>query len=121
MNDRRTFYEILGVEPLASADQVRVAFRRLARDRHPDRFQGSARVAAELEFQAITEAYNVLSDPAARGRYDQSLTAAAKQARTLTDPREIARALLAKAAGLANAGQPAEAREYFVQAVAHDP
>ena len=121
MNQRRTYYEVLEVEPLASSDQIRTAFRRLARERHPDHFQGSARSAAELEFQAITEAYNVLSDAAERGRYDQSLAAAAKQAQQLVNPREVARALLGKAAGLANAGQAGEAREYFAQAVAHDP
>lgn len=121
MTDRRTFYEVLEVEPLASGDQIRAAFRRLARERHPDRFQGAARAAAELEFQAITEAYNVLSDPTQRGRYDQTVTSAAKESQRLTNPRELARALLAKAAGLANAGQAGEAREYFAQAVAHDP
>ncbi len=121
MTDPRTFYEILDVEPLASGDQIRAAFRRLARERHPDRFQGEVRATAELEFQAITEAYNVLSDPEQRARYDQATTASAKKAQQLTNPREVARALLAKAAGLANAGQSGEAREYFVQAVAHDP
>jgi curved DNA-binding protein CbpA len=121
MTDPRTFYEILEVEPLASADQIRTAFRRLARERHPDRFQGAARATAELEFQAITEAYNVLSDPDQRGRYDQTAAASVRKAQQLTNPREVARALLAKAAGLANAGQAGEAREYFAQAVAHDP
>ncbi len=121
MTDRRTFYEILEVEPLASSDQIRAAFRRLARERHPDRFQGAARAAAELEFQAITEAYNVLSDPDQRGRYDQSEAASLRKTQQLTNPRAVARALRAKAAGLANAGQAGEAREYFAQAVAHDP
>jgi curved DNA-binding protein CbpA len=121
MTDRRTFYEILEIEPLASSDQIRAAFRRLARERHPDRFQGAVRAAAELEFQAITEAYNVLSDPNQRRQYDQAVTATAKKAQQLTNPREVARALLAKATSLANAGQSSEAREYFAQAVAHDP
>jgi curved DNA-binding protein CbpA len=117
MTDRRSFYEILGVEPLASQDQIRAAFRRLARERHPDRFIGPARERAEKDFQAITEAYNVLNDPAQRGRYDQSLSSKTSQ---LTNPRDLARALLAKAAGLVKTGQAAEANEYFAQAIAHD-
>jgi curved DNA-binding protein CbpA len=118
MSDRRTYYEILEVDPLASQDQIRAAFRRLARERHPDRFQGTARATAEDQFQAITEAYNVLNDPTQRARYDQSIATRAPQ--QLSNPRDIARALLAKAVGLAKAGQAAEATEYFAQAVAHD-
>ena len=63
---RRRGLEVLEVEPLASEDHIRAAFRRLARERHPDRFRGPERIAAEKEFQAITEAYNVLSDGAQR-------------------------------------------------------
>src|SRR5664280_2805977 len=88
MTDPRTFYEILEVEPLASGDQIKAAFRRLARERHPDRFQGATRATAELEFQAITEAYNVLSDPDQRGRYDQTVTGSARKAQQLTNPHE---------------------------------
>jgi curved DNA-binding protein CbpA len=117
MTDRRGFYEILGVEPLASQDQIRSAFRRLARERHPDRFKGPARERAEKDFQAITEAYNVLNDPTQRARYDQSLSSKTSQ---LSNPRDLARALLAKAAGLVKTGQAAEANEYFAQAIAHD-
>ena len=120
MPDRRTYYEVLEVESLASEDQIRAAFRRLARERHPDRFQGAARAAAETEFQAITEAYNVLSDSKQRSRYDQALSASRASQQRAT-PREVARALLAKAVGLANAGQNIDAKEYFAQAVAHDP
>ncbi len=120
MSEQRTFYEVLEVEFLASDDQIRAAFRRLARERHPDRFQGTARADAEKEFQAITEAYNVLSDPKQRARYDQAFSTT-RAAQPRSTPREVARALLAKAVGLANAGQAVDAKEYFVQAVAHDP
>ncbi len=120
MTDPRTFYEILEVEPLASDDQIRASFRRLARERHPDRFLGQERASAEAAFQAITEAYNVLSDPSQRARYDQGLSSN-KQSQQHANPRDIARALLAKAVSLANSGQASEAKEYFAQAVAHDP
>ncbi len=120
MSSRRTFYEVLEVEFLASEDQIRAAFRRLARERHPDRFRGPARETAERQFQEITEAYNVLSDPKQRARYDQTLSAN-RAAQPRATPREVSRALLAKAVGLANAGQGVDAKEYFAQAVAHDP
>ncbi len=118
MTDRRSFYEILGVEPLASQDQIKSAFRRLARERHPDRFIGAARAQAEKDFQGITEAYNVLNDPKQRARYDQTLSS--KTSQQLSNPRDVARALLGKAMGLVKTGQAAEANEYFAQAIAHD-
>jgi len=119
MTERRSYYEILGVEPLASQDQIKLAFRRLARERHPDRFRGPARAQAETDFQAITEAYNVLNDPTQRTRYDKTISS--KTTQQLSNPREVARALLGKAMGLVKTGQAAEANEYFAQAIAHDP
>jgi curved DNA-binding protein CbpA len=119
MTERRSYYEILGVEPLASQDQIKLAFRRLARERHPDRFRGAARAQAETDFQAITEAYNVLNDPTQRTRYDKTISS--KTTQQLSNPREVARALLGKAMGLVKTGQAAEANEYFAQAIAHDP
>jgi curved DNA-binding protein CbpA len=119
MTERRSYYEILGVEPLASQDQIKLAFRRLARERHPDRFRGAARAQAETDFQAITEAYNVLNDPTQRTRSDKTISS--KTTQQLSNPREVARALLGKAMGLVKTGQAAEANEYFAQAIAHDP
>lgn len=112
-------YEILGVSPQASAEEIRAAFRRQAREFHPDRFVGEARVRAEQRFQRVTEAYNTLSDEEKRKRYDVGRGAAMpREARE--DPREVARALLARAAQAANAGSAAEARLLFRQAIAHD-
>ena len=118
MAAQRTYYDILGVDSQASADDVRAAFRRLARERHPDRYQPNDRVAAEREFQAITEAYNVLSDPDRRARYDQGLANLTRP--NLANPREVARALVAKAVGLMKVGEHAQAGELLAQAVAHD-
>ena len=59
----RDHYAVLGTDRNATRDQIRDRFRKLARERHPDRFQGDEREKAELAFQAITEAFNVLSDP----------------------------------------------------------
>jgi curved DNA-binding protein CbpA len=112
------YYEILGVDSQATEEQVRAAFRRLARDYHPDRYQGSGREVAEARFQRVTEAYNTLSDATARARYDQSRIGSVRE--KAEDPRELARALLARAVNLTKAGDNAQAEEYFRQAVAHD-
>lgn len=111
-------YEVLGVSPDATPEEIRAAFRRQAREFHPDRFVGEARLRAVQRFQRITEAYNTLSDEARRRQYDATRTASGREPQD--DSREIARALLARAVQAANAGNAAEARLYFRQALAHD-
>jgi curved DNA-binding protein CbpA len=69
----KDYYSILSVARNATQEQIRARFRALARERHPDRFQGEARVSAESEFQAITEAFNVLSAPDRRRQHDLEL------------------------------------------------
>ncbi len=69
MQNFRNFYEILGISREATADQVKQAFRQLARQYHPDLNPGDKR--AEEKFKVINEAYEVLSDPAKRSQYDQ--------------------------------------------------
>ena len=118
MGDRRSYYEILGVQQSASTAEIQDSFRRLARERHPDRYSGSARVIAEREFQAITEAYNVLSQPDQRARYDQGVSGGGPSAKT--DPKEISRALLGKAVGAVRAKDFERAEGLFRQAIAHD-
>ena len=63
------YYESLGVKKGASQDEIRDGFRKLARKYHPDTNQGDA--AAEENFKAINEAYQVLSDPDKRKKYDR--------------------------------------------------
>lgn len=63
------YYETLGVERSASEKEIRSAYRRLARKRHPDVNQGDAN--AEAEFKKINEAYRTLSDPDSRKKYDR--------------------------------------------------
>ncbi len=70
----RTHYEVLGVAPNASADEVRRAFHRFAARYHPDRHPGlspSERERLEAWYRRGTEAYRVLLDPAARRAYDR--------------------------------------------------
>jgi len=65
----RDYYKVLGVSPSASGEEVRRAYRKLAKRYHPDRNKGSE--AAEERFKEISEAYGVLGDPQKRKRYDQ--------------------------------------------------
>ena len=64
----KDYYKILGVEPTATADEIKKAYRKLAIQYHPDKNQGDK--AAEEKFKEISEAYDVLSDPEKRKKYD---------------------------------------------------
>ncbi len=64
----KDYYKILGVKKSASQDEIKSAFRKLARKHHPDVNPGDA--SAEARFKEISEAYEVLSDPEKRQKYD---------------------------------------------------
>src|SRR6267154_4728533 len=66
---KKEYYEILGVKKSASTDDIRKAFRKLARKYHPDVNPGDK--AAEEKFKTLSEANDVLSDPKKRKIYDQ--------------------------------------------------
>jgi len=65
----KDYYEILGVPRTATADEIKKAFRKLARIHHPDVAKNKA--AGEIKFKELNEAYEVLSDPEKRQKYDQ--------------------------------------------------
>jgi len=67
---KRDYYEVLGVPKTASEDEIKQAYRRLARQYHPDVAKENPK-AAEEKFKEFSEAYEVLADPEKRQRYDQ--------------------------------------------------
>ena len=68
---QRDFYDILGVPRSASADEIKKAYRRLARQYHPDLHTGTKKSDMERKFKELNEAHEVLSDPDKRKKYDQ--------------------------------------------------
>lgn len=68
MTDKRDFYDVLGVDRRASADEIRRSYRKLARQYHPD---VNREAGAEEHFKEINEAYEVLSDTERRSSYDR--------------------------------------------------
>ncbi|MBR3037079.1 MAG: molecular chaperone DnaJ [Clostridia bacterium] len=69
MESKRDYYEVLGVDKNASDADIKSAFRKKAKNCHPDLHPGDA--AKEAEFKELNEAYEVLSDPEKREKYDQ--------------------------------------------------
>lgn len=71
MADKKNYYEILGVDKKASADEIKSAYRKLAMKYHPDRNQGNAEAAEK--FKEVNEAHETLSDSQKRAAYDYEL------------------------------------------------
>ena len=112
-----SYYDVLGVSRDASDADVRTAFRKLAREGHPDRFRVTAeKKAAEERFQLLTEAMNVLTNEARRKVHDLELE---KNRPRSHDPAALARVYLAKGVKAYREGDFPEAMMHFDLAVNH--
>ena len=69
MADKRDYYDVLGLQKGSGEDEIKKAYRKLAKKYHPDLNPGDK--AAESKFKEVSEAYAVLSDGEKRARYDQ--------------------------------------------------
>src|SRR5437763_2066431 len=76
MAPKNDYYRVLGVSHDASVPEIRRAYRRLARQHHPDR---NPEPESPERFRTVAEAYAVLGDPARRARYDHTIQPAARR------------------------------------------
>ena len=118
---RKDFYGVLGLGRNATSKEVRARFLELARDRHPDRFQGAEKLKAETEFQQITEAFNVLSHPERRRQHDLELSRPQGSTLGAQDPKQLAKVYSQRGAASYNGGRHPEAVEFFERATRLDP
>jgi molecular chaperone DnaJ len=96
-----THYDTLRIAPSASAGEIRDAYRRLAREHHPDHRAASGSAAGSMSMPAINEAYRVLGDPARRAVYDAGLRTASDR-----DLAESDSTVTGTGAGTARPGAP---------------
>jgi len=113
------YYEVLGVDRSASEQVIRDRFRQLARENHPDRYKGPDKAEAERKFQTLTEAVNVLTNPARRKQHDAEVGAGG--AKATTDLAQVGKAYLQKGMKAFQEGNLAVAYENLDMAVKHSP
>ncbi len=114
----KNYYVILGLPQNATTRQVRERFLQLAREHHPDRYNGEDKPEAERQFQEITQAFNVLSDPTRRREHDLELVRPESQQQ---DAAQAARVYLQRGVKAYREGQYAEAAQNFDRATQEHP
>lgn len=117
---KTNYYEILGVPRSADDAEIRDRFRKLARENHPDRHRGEDKEAAERKFQTLTEAMNVLTNPARRKQHDIETQGGSGPGAT-SDFAQVARAYMAKGVKAYKDGDFMAAYENFDMAAKHNP
>ncbi len=116
----KDYYTVLGLPQNATSRQVKARFLELARERHPDRFPGDGKEEAELKFQEITQAFNVLSDPVRRRELDEQLARPTELDAHKTNA-EAARVYLQRGILSYRRGAMSEAIDNFQRATREDP
>ena len=111
------YYQLLGVAPSASAAEIRQAYSRVAREKHPDRFPDPAeKQRAQRAFQDLTTAFNALVNPRRRQEYDE-----ARHKPVPRTPEDIASDAFERAQPLLEGGRLDEAVTLLRTAVHHAP
>jgi curved DNA-binding protein CbpA len=113
------YYEVLGVDRSANEEQIRDRFRKLARENHPDRYQGPDKAEAERKFQTLTEAVNVLTNVEKRKSHDAEIASGAQ--RGATDLTQVSKVYMAKGVKAYKESDWKGAYENFDMAVKHNP
>lgn len=114
----KNYYEILDVPQNATERQVRQRFLAIARERHPDRFQGAEKESAEIEFQRVTEAFNTLSDGARRRQHDLEL--AQPVGASESDQAQVSKVYIRRAKQEAEQGNRQAAVDFLERATRED-
>jgi curved DNA-binding protein CbpA len=109
------YYELLGVSTQATATEIRQAYARLARDRHPDRFPDpEAKKRAQADLQELTTAFNTLLNPRSRQEYDTTRNRPVPRT-----PAEIAKDAFERAQPLAETGAGLEEALTLLRTAVH--
>lgn len=114
----KNFYQVLGVDRKATQADISTRFRELVRERHPDRFEGAAKLAAEKDFQNITEAFNVLRDTRRRAQHDMEIDLPVGSQH---DPGQTAKVYLNRGVRAYKAASYIEAADNFNRATQAEP
>jgi curved DNA-binding protein CbpA len=123
----KSYYGVLGVARSATEEEIRRRFRKLALEKHPDRFLGPEKQRAEGEFQALTEAFNILTHAERRRLHDLDLNRGGGGAgrsggrAAAADKGQLVRTFLARGVQAYKEGNFGAAADSFARATEVDP
>ncbi len=112
------YYDILGVSRNATTEEITIAFKKLVRDLHPDRFSTEEeKREAEQKFKEITRAFNILKDPEKRREYDKQLEEPASNGGAGVEPSVNSNELFKKGLVFYKKGDYENAESFFQGAI----